>query len=68
VSALSIGMKLEMEDFTFYRERAKKATTPATKKFYSELAAWERGHYEAFKNQLESLKEDYFAANHFVPM
>ena len=68
VSALSIGMKLEMEAFTFYRNCAKKATTPAAKKFYNELAEWEQSHYQAFKNQLDLLREEYFAANHFVPM
>jgi rubrerythrin len=68
VSALSIGMKLEMEAFTFYRNCAKKATTPAARKFYNELAEWEQTHYEAFKNQLELLREDYFAANRFAPM
>jgi len=26
------------------------------------------GHYDSFKNQLDLLKEEYFAANHFVPM
>jgi rubrerythrin len=68
VSALTIGMKLEMEAAGFYRKCAAKAGTPAAKKFYMELAEWEQGHYESFKNQLDLLKEDYFAANHFVPM
>jgi rubrerythrin len=68
VSALSIGMKLEMEAAGFYRKCAAKATTPSAKKFYNELAEWEQGHYQSFKNQLDLLKEEYFAANHFVPM
>ena len=68
VSALTIGMKLEMEAAGFYRECAAKAATPAAKKFYTELAEWEQGHYDSFKNQLELLKEEYHAANHFVPM
>ena len=68
VSALTIGMKLEMEAAGFYRECAAKAATPAAKKFYAELAEWEQGHYDSFKNQLELLKEEYHAANHFVPM
>ena len=68
VSALTIGMKLEMEAAGFYRKCAAKATTPAAKKFYNELAEWEQGHYQAFKNQLDLLKEEYFAANNFVPM
>jgi rubrerythrin len=68
VSALTIGMKLEMEAAGFYRKCAAKAATPAAKKFYTELAEWEQGHYDSFKNQLDLLKEEYFAANHFVPM
>ena len=68
VSALTIGMKLEMEAAGFYRTCAAKATTPAAKKFYRELAEWEQGHYDSFKNELDLLKEEYFAANHFVPM
>jgi len=68
VSALTIGMKLEMEAAGFYRKCAAKATTPAARKFYNELAEWEQGHYQAFKNQLDLLKEEYFAANNFVPM
>ena len=68
VSALTIGMKLEMEAASFYRKCAAKATTPAAKKFYSELAEWEQGHYQSFKNQIDLLKEEYYAANHFVPM
>jgi rubrerythrin len=65
VSALSIGMKLEMEAFSFYRKCATKATTPAAKKFYNELAEWEQGHYQAFKNQL-SVSRKYFAADHYL--
>jgi rubrerythrin len=68
VSALTIGMKLEMEAEAFYRKCAARATTPGAKKFYNDLADWEQGHYRSFKNQLDLLKEEYFAANHFVPM
>ncbi len=68
VSALTIGMKLEMEAAGFYCKCAAKAATPAAKKFYNELAEWEQGHYDSFKNELDLLKEEYFAANHFVPM
>jgi rubrerythrin len=67
VSALTIGMKLEMEAAGFYRKCAAKSTTPAAKQFYNELAEWEQGHYQSFRNQLDLLKEEYFAANHFVP-
>jgi rubrerythrin len=68
VSALTIGMKLEMEAAGFYRKCSAKAATPAAKKFYNELAEWEQDHFQSFKNELDLLKEEYFAANHFVPM
>ncbi len=68
VSILTIGMKLELEAMTFYRSRAGKAESAEAKQFYNELADWEQGHYKAFENELNSLKEDYWAANDFVPM
>jgi len=68
VSVLTIGMKLELEAMTFYRSCAEKASTEEAKRFYNELADWEQGHYKAFKNELDGLKEDYWAANDFVPM
>jgi rubrerythrin len=68
VSALTIGMKLELDAMTFYRSCARKADKDGVKQFYNELAAWEEDHYLAFENQLEILKEDFFQANQFVPM
>jgi len=68
VSVLTIGMKLEMEAMIFYRSCAEKAASAEAKAFYNELADWEKGHYKAFENALDSLKEDYWAANDFVPM
>lgn len=60
-------MKLELDAMTFYRNCAKKATNPDAKAFFNDLAEWEQGHYQAFKNQLDMLKEEYFTANNFVP-
>jgi rubrerythrin len=68
VSALSIGMKLEQDAMKLYRSCARKTQSTDVKVFYNELADWEEGHYQAFKNQLEMLKEEYFQANNFVPM
>jgi len=67
VSALNIGMKLELDAMNYYRDCAKKATRADAKAFYNNLADWEQGHYRAFKNQLDVLKDEYFTANHFVP-
>lgn len=67
VSALSIGMKLELDAMNFYRTCAKKAANPDARAFYNRLADWEQGHYQAFKTQLDTLKDEYFTANNFVP-
>ena len=68
VSALTIGMKLEMDAVQYYRSCAEKATSAEVKAFYNELAEWERDHFLAFERELDMLKEDYFQSNHFVPM
>lgn len=68
VSALTIGMKLELDAMKYYRSCAQKADTEAAKEFYNELAEWEQDHFLAFERQLDMLKEEYFQANNFVPM
>ena len=68
VSALSIGMKLEMDAMNYYRSCAESAHNEQVRQFYNELADWENDHYLAFERQLEMLKEEYFTANNFVPM
>ena len=68
VSALSIGLKLELEAMKYYRSCAKEAKNEQTRQFYNELAKWEENHYLVFKRQLEMLKEEYFQANNFIPM
>ena len=68
VSALTIGMKLELDSMQYYRSCAKAANNEQVRQFYNELADWEEDHYMAFERQLEMLKEEYFTANNFVPM
>lgn len=68
VMALTVGMKLELEAMKYYRSCAEKATLERVKEFFNELAAWEEDHYRAFEQELETLKEEYFAANRFAPM
>ncbi|MGD2127564.1 MAG: ferritin family protein [Desulfobacteraceae bacterium] len=67
VSALTIGMKLEMDAMRYYRTRAEKAQDPEVKQFYKDLADWEQDHFRAFQRELEMLKEAYFQANNFIP-
>jgi hypothetical protein len=68
VSALTIGMKLELDAMNFYKSCAQETNDNTAKQFYSELAEWEEDHYTAFAKALEGLKESYFEANNFVPM
>lgn len=68
VSALTIGMKLEMDAVRYYTTCAQEAEDPEAQHLYGALAEWEQDHYLAFKRQLEILKEEYFQANQFIPM
>lgn len=68
MSALSIGIKLEMDAMNYYRSCAESADNAQVRQFYNELADREKDHYLAFERQLDMLKEEYFIANNFVPM
>jgi rubrerythrin len=67
MSALSIGIQLELDSMNFYKARAEESDDPDVQSFYTELAEWERGHYQALLNQHESLKGDYWADSGFAP-
>ena len=68
MSALSIGMQLELDATKFYRSQAEAADDAVVKSFYTELAEWESGHYEALSRQQDELKEEYWSAGGFSPM
>jgi len=67
MSALSIGIQLELSSIQFYKSEAKAVTEPTVRSFYTELAEWESGHYNALLRQQEMLKEDYWHAGDFYP-
>ena len=68
ISALSLGMQLELNAVNFYRQCAEESDNPEVKAFFNHLVKWEQGHYDGFAQELDTLKEDYWQANHFVPM
>ena len=68
MSALSIGIQLELDAMRFYRAQAEATDDAAVQEFYRELADWESGHYEALSRQQNELKEDYWSASGFSPM
>lgn len=65
MSALSIGIQLEVEAQNFYRNCAAQADEPVMRGFFNELAEWESGHYQALLRQHVELKEDYWSSNRF---
>ena len=67
MSALTIGLKLELDAVNFYRSCAEKAHSVDARRLYNELSEWEQDHYLAFERQLEMLREEFFRANDFAP-
>jgi rubrerythrin len=67
MSALAIGIQLELDAMNFYKSQAKEVADAEMKKFYEMLAEWETGHYHALLSQQELLKEDYWADAGFAP-
>ncbi|MDP8206298.1 MAG: ferritin family protein [Candidatus Electryonea clarkiae] len=67
MSALSIGIQLELNAIRFYKEQSEESDDPFLKDFYNELMAWEQGHYNALLTQQELLKEDYWSSSGFSP-
>ena len=67
MTALSVGIQLELNAIKFYTRAAEETPDPGVKKFYRELAEWESGHYHALLSQQEALKEGYWAENTFSP-
>ena len=67
MSALSIGVRLELFSTSFYRKQAEESTDPFVKGVFNELAEWEADHYHALLRQLDALKEFYWEAAGFSP-
>lgn len=67
MSALSIGIQLELTAMQFYKAEAQAVSDPTVQSFYAELADWEAGHYHALLRQQEALKQDYWSTSGFSP-
>ncbi|MDD5308730.1 MAG: ferritin family protein [Deltaproteobacteria bacterium] len=67
MTALSVGVELELSSERHYSVAAAAATDPVARAFFRELAQWEAGHYRALTAQQDDLKEDYWAAGGFAP-
>lgn len=67
MTALSIGIQIELSSVQAYRDQAAKAPSAEARAFFQELADWESVHYHALLRQQEALKEDYWSAGGFAP-
>ncbi|MBN1592104.1 MAG: ferritin family protein [Candidatus Coatesbacteria bacterium] len=67
MTALSVGVKLELFAMSFYKQQADQSDDPFVKGFFNELVEWEKGHYRALLTQLDSLKEFYWQKAGFAP-
>ncbi len=67
MSALSIGIQLELNAQKHYRAQAEASDDPDVTAFFTELAEWEAGHYDALNRELDELKGDYWSSGGFAP-
>lgn len=67
MTALSVGVQLEMNAVKFYRQASQDAGDPLLKEFFRELERWESLHYQALLTQQDELKEDYWSSSGFSP-
>ena len=67
MTALSVGIQLELSAIQFYKEQASKVSDDKVKSFYQELVDWETIHYKILLKQQESLKEEYWNQGEFAP-
>lgn len=67
MTALSIGVQLELSAITFYKKQANQASDENTKDFFVRLADWEAVHHRRLLKQQEELKEEYWQDGNFSP-
>lgn len=67
MSALSVGMQLELSAIRHYQQCADNSEDTDVKAFFSRLVEWEQGHYDGFADELEQLREEYWQENDFLP-
>lgn len=67
MSALSVGMQLELNAIKHYQHCADASEDEDVKAFFAGLVEWEQGHYDDFAAELEELREQYWQDNDFLP-
>lgn len=67
MSALSVGIQLELSAVHFYQELEMKTRDETVKSFFRELIRWEKEHYESLLSEYDELKEAYWQGAGFAP-
>ncbi len=67
MTALSVGIELELSAMNFYKSQSKSAKDAAARGFLKDLADWESSHYNLLFGQMEELKRDYWSGSGFEP-
>ncbi len=67
MTALSVGLHLELASIERYRTMARQAEQPELRRFFESMARWEEGHAGALERQSRSLREDYWNQAGFAP-
>jgi rubrerythrin len=67
MTALSVGIQLELSAINFYNGEAEKISDSIVKSFYKELAEWETTHYHSLLKQQQELQEEYWQDGNFHP-
>jgi bacterioferritin (cytochrome b1) len=68
MTALSIGIQMELDAVKHYRKLSEEAADAFVKRFFLQLSDWESTHYQALLNQQDSLQEAYWSGNGFSPL
>jgi len=67
MTALSVGLQLEYNTITRYRELAAAAGVPELRHFFEKLMHWEEGHARALEQQSKLLRDAYWNEARFAP-
>lgn len=67
MTALSVGLQLELNTIARYRELAAGAGLPELQQFYTRLMHWEEGHARALEKQSKILREAFWQESGFAP-
>jgi rubrerythrin len=67
MSAIGVGIQIEISSEKFYRDLASSSKDESVKKIFAFLADWESGHYHALLRQQEDLRQGYWFEGGFSP-